>query len=133
MYSIVSRVAFKKLKVNWTPSEITLFHNSPNLVYFWTVQKYHKSTMEKKIEYCVSYKFWLTFFATLLGILASQFLPSLLEGSITNLPGEFLSLLHQPTLLSFVMASSFLLTCMLYWMVEKVNCSKSKMRSSLKN
>lgn len=89
--------------------------------------------MEKKIEYLASYKFWLTFFVTLLGLLASQFLPSLLEGSFTNLSEEFLSLLHQPTLLIFVMASSFLLTCMLYWMVEKVNSSKSKKRSPRKN
>jgi len=89
--------------------------------------------MEKKIEYLASYKFWLTFFATLLGILASQLLPSMLEGSNTNLSEEFLSLLQQPTLLSFVMVSSFLLTYMLYWMVEKVNSSKSKKRSPRKN
>lgn len=82
--------------------------------------------MENKIKYLTNYKFWVTFFATLLGILASQSLPFLLEGSITTLSEEFLSLLQQPILLSFVMVLSFLLTIMLYWMVEKVNSSKLK-------
>jgi p-aminobenzoyl-glutamate transporter AbgT len=89
--------------------------------------------IKNRIQYLSKRRFWLTYFATLLALLFSQLVPTFLEGCAMNIYPEFLSLLKQPHVLIFLIASSFLLTYILFWMVDKVKKPNSQNQSLSKN